>query len=436
MSKKGTYNGTFFNAFATRIRGTPIRFGVLIGTEIDEDGQRDTIFAAPTPPQVGEDGEAMPPAKDVAVLLASKTGDLTFADWAIQHMDAVRKLLPGGLEPCGCFATASEASARDLAPLLVQVLRGIKEPLVLTIDAGSSKPSFWQHTGGAKPALRPAQVKADPHKDALLLWAACPVDLVVPRSDDAGGEEAGADTEALAADLKNGLSAALRDCSVGASASPDAPMRVLDLGSDTGVGAGVPKGCSELHVTFLRSSTTLHALPNPEGRPCLRLRCFIVATAVVLRRSMELRGAVDLLRNALACSAASRLQLALDEAEGAGRTLALPYHTLRGLRGDLGLPLYCGDYCMPDEEPAAAQERLSQLLGVQESSFEEPPLHLDEWARLKSDFEGTYSASPQVSDDQLAKPASSKSSMTPQVAAIVVAIFVLLVAVVVPMLLR
>ncbi|CAK0839462.1 unnamed protein product, partial [Prorocentrum cordatum] len=186
MAKKGTYNGPFFSSFATRIRGTPIRFGVLIGTELDEDGQRDALFAAATPPQPGEDGEPVEAPKDVGALLRSSAGDLPFAEWATQHMEAVRKMLPGGLEPCGCFAVAAEAAAKDLAPHLVPVLKGIKDPLVLTIDPAAPKLCFWQHAGGAKPALRPAQVKADSHREPLLVWASWALDLVLPRA--AGAE--------------------------------------------------------------------------------------------------------------------------------------------------------------------------------------------------------------------------------------------------------
>jgi len=406
MAKKGTYNGPFFSSFATRIRGTPIRFGVLIGTELDEDGQRDALFAAATPPQPGEDGEPVEAPKDVGALLRSSAGDLPFAEWATQHMEAVRKMLPGGLEPCGCFAVAAEAAAKDLAPHLVPVLKGIKDPLVLTIDPAAPKLCFWQHAGGAKPALRPAQVKADSHREPLLVWASWALDLVLPRA--AGAE---ADPEALAAEAEKAIAGDLRECTVAHSAG--AAPSAVDLDKDTSISAALPKGCSELHVSFLRNGTALHALPSPEGAPRMRVRCLVVATALVLNRKAELRSTVESLRRSLAASAAGRLQLALEEAEGsAAGALQLPYRALCR-PADLELPLYFGDYCMPDEEPSAARERLAQLLGVQEASLEPPPVELDERVRLSRDFGGTYDAAAQRAEEQANKADAASGSQGP-----------------------
>lgn len=423
MSKKGTYNGAFFSSFATRIRGTPIRFGVLIGTELDEDGQRDALFAAATPPQPGEDGQPVEMPKDAGALLRSSAGGLPFAEWAAQHLEAVRKMLPGGLEPCGCFVVTAEAAAKDLAPHLVPVLKGIKDPLVLTLDPSAPKPCFWQHSGGAKPALRPAQVKADPHREPLLAWASWALDLVLPRA--AGAE---ADPEVFAAEAERSIAADLRACTAAHSAG--AALSAVDFDKDTSISSALPKGCSELQVSFLRNGTALHALPNPEGAPRMRLRCLVVATALVLNRKAELRSTVESLRRSLAASAASRLQLALEEAEGsAGGALQLPYRALCR-PADLELPLYFGDYCMPDEEPSAARERLAQLLGVQESSLEPPPAQLDEWGRLSRDFQGTYDAAAQKAEEEANRAsAASANKGSSTIAFALVPILVVLVAV-------
>jgi len=124
MSKKSTYNSPFFNSFATRLHGTQIRFGALVGSTLN-NGQREIIFAAATPPQQNEDWEPIPHINDVAALLKSKVGT-PFTTWAVQHAAAIQKLLPGGLEPCGCFVVVDEAGARDLAPVLSAVLKNIK----------------------------------------------------------------------------------------------------------------------------------------------------------------------------------------------------------------------------------------------------------------------------------------------------------------------
>lgn len=168
----------------------------------------------------------------------------------------------------------------------------------------------------------------------------------------------------------------------------------------------------------------------------MRQRCLVVATALVLNRKAELRSTVDSLRRSLAASAASRLQLALEEAEGsADGALQLPYRALCR-PADLELPLYFGDYCMPDEEPGAARERLAQLLGVQESSLEPPPAKLDEWSRLSSDFKGTYDAAAREAQEEEANKADAASANkgSSTIALALVPLLVVLVAVLVMLL--
>lgn len=403
MSKKGTYNGPFFNAFASRLHGTPIRFGILIGTEVNE-GQRDAVFAAPTPQQMGEDGEPKAPVKDVAELLKSKGGGMTFTDWVASHAAAIQKLLPGGLEPCGCFAVVTESAARDLAPLLAPLLKGYTEPLVLTFDPTSRKMSFWQYSGGAKPALRPATIKADSHKDALLLWCATPVDLVLPLAMSAATESTGdansADlqADALAEAAQRSVSAMFESFTVGLSAE-NAPLRVVDLSSDTAVSSLVPKDCSEVRLSFLRGGTSLAKCTETDRLPQMRQSCLVVATALVLRRNVELRNVVGSLRKAIASSAGERVRIGLEEAEGGSMLgkLPLPWRALCK-PSDSELPIWCGDYCMPDETSTSALERLGEFLGVPQSEFEEAPAHLSECQRLSEDHKGTY-APPETSQE-------------------------------------
>eukprot|EP00971_Amphidinium_carterae_P196148 3892227-Amphidinium_carterae.1 len=49
-------------------------------------------------------------------------------------------------------------------------------------------------------------------------------------------------------------------------------------------GAAVPKDCAEVEVQFLRNGSELIVLPNPEQKPMIRHRCFIVASCLFLRR--------------------------------------------------------------------------------------------------------------------------------------------------------
>lgn len=417
MSKKGTYNASFFNHFATRIHGTDIRFGFLLGTPL-EGGMRDVVFAAPTPPLPPAEGEAARKVpKDVAMLLRARSGATSFADWSLEHAAQLRRLLPAGLEPCGCFAVASEASARDLAPLLVPILRGLEEPLVLTIDGAVR--AFWQHVGGAKPALRPAQVKAEVHKDALLLWTAMHVDVAMPGDADA-------DADALATRVERQLLSRLEACAVGVATSDGAPLRIVDAGSDEATGAVAPREAPELRCEFLHGGAGLVVAPEVLGRPCVRQRCLVVATAVMLRRSGEFRGALRRLRADLAASAGERLRLALEEARAAAepeppvakpRGLHLPWRALARPSALASLPIWCGDHCFPDEDRAAAQGRIGELLGIPIDALGPPPAHLDEQARLERDAPGSYAGAPWEGRSSAAKARGAALAVTPACAA-------------------
>jgi len=436
MAKKCTYNAPFFNAFPARIYGTPVRFGVLIGSEVD-DGLRDVLFAAPTPPQPMQEGDqnAPPAVTDVVATLKSKDC-VRFAGWVAQHTAAIGRLLPGGLEPCGCFAVVAEAAARELAPLLAPTLQGFSGPLVLTIDPSTKKLTFWRYSSGAKPAMRPAQLKPDAHKDALLLSSATLVDIVMPSR--ASGGTTTDDIDILVADLERSLSAALDSCVFGIrtdAVDVAAPLRLVNEESEDTIGSTTPKDCNELRATLMHSGTVLTACGAAEAGPLLRQRCLIVATVLILRRDIELRHAAKLLRRSLISSAATRLQLAIEESEG-GDSITLPWRALCRPSGT-DLPCWCGDYCMPDEEPDVALERLGQLLGVPESDLEQAPVHLDEYALLRRDFAGTYEA--EVADGVAAQSfggKSKKGSLAIPSFQCVAALAALTLAVAAPLLLR
>eukprot|EP00439_Symbiodinium_sp_Y106_P008130 s436_g1.t1 len=193
MAKKGTFNSPFFGNFATRLHGTPVRFGILLGQRV-EASLGDVVLAAATPQVPKEDGEA-PPIKDVATLLKSQQGDSSFANWAAQHIDSLSKLVPGGIVPLGCFVVASEATVKDLAPQLVPPMRNLIDPLVLSIDPSSRKTSWLQLNTGPKPALRQAQMKPEAYKEHLLLWTTTEVDVMLPF--DGSLPHDGADTAEL-----------------------------------------------------------------------------------------------------------------------------------------------------------------------------------------------------------------------------------------------
>ncbi|CAJ1351325.1 unnamed protein product [Effrenium voratum] len=281
MAKKGTFNGSFFSNFASRLHGTPVRFGLLLGQQV-EGGLGDVVFAAPTPAQLGEDGEPAAVPKDTAALLRSSTGGVAFAEWAVQHAEAVRKLLPAGLEPLGCFTVASEASAKDLAPLLAPILRGFSEPLVLSIDPSTRKNTFWQLAVCAKPALRPAQMKADSYKEFLLLWTVTNIDVMVPQYSDDGIEK-------VAMEVSRAVTESLKS-SIATIASDGGVAQVVDWKSESSLASAAAKDCQQLRVAFLRRGD------SPFGQGSVRQRCVMAASALLLRRNGELREAVAKLR--------------------------------------------------------------------------------------------------------------------------------------------
>lgn len=439
MAKKLTYNGPFFKDFLTRIHGTQIRFGLLIGAT--GEGQRDVILAAPTPPQPSEDGELLPPIKDVLAHFRSKAG-ANFSQWVQQHSSALHKLLPGGLQVCGCFAIMDEAAAKDFAPVLSAALRGIEDATVLTIDSKTKKLSFWNYSGGAKPALRPAQAKADPQKEAVLLWAAVSLDFALPQQ--MGGDEAGTtEPEAIADEVRRSVLEDLSNSTCATAVGTANDLRRVDLTKETTLNCVLGKDCAELKVAFLRGGTPLTAAPKlieQEAATCQRQRCLVTATALFLRRDVELRHAVASLRDAIATSAAERLHLALEEADS--EPLMLPWRAHCHPQ-TIELPLWCGDHVMPDESVEAARERMGQLLGVQETAFDEAPAHLDERAQLQRAHVGTYESGA-VGDGRATKSSRVRKAnrdtvdhaATTNIRLCIGAVAAILVAVAIPALLR
>lgn len=442
MAKKGTFNGQFFNAFPARVYGTPIKFGILVGS-VAEVGQRDLVFATPTPPQPADTASSEksleptpappppPPIKDVVTHLKSKVG-AGFVRWVLEHCIALRKCLPAGLEPCGCFVMASElVAAKDLAPLLAPILKDIPDAVVLSIDG--RKLTFWQYFGGVKPVLRPANLKADAHNDALLIWSSTLIDIAVPQTS----VEDGIDRSVHAAALAGGVERALLDhfaaCSLGLSADTMG-LRVVDASSEVPVSSVATKGCDELRAAFLRGGSALVAAPNPEGRPVIRYRCLATAVLVVTRRNMELRLALGLLRNAIAASAAQRLQLALDEAgQNHKGVVMLPWRAFCTPK-EMDLPFWCGDFCTPDETNDAAQKRLGPLLGLPECAFDEAPAYLNERATIFKSYAGTYDSA--VVAGMMQQGTGKKEKTATHVLACGAALVALLVALTVPFLMR
>lgn len=440
MAKRGTFNGPFFNSFPARVYGTPIKFGILIGSEV-EPGHRDIVFAAPTPPQPGElatteEGPPPPPPpiKDVVAHLKSKAGS-GFVHWALEHCSALRKCLPAGLEPCGCFVMASETvAARDLAPLLAPILKDVPDAVVLSIDA--RKLAFWQYVGGVKPALRTAHVKADAHKDSLLIWSSALIDITVPQSSVEHGADTGARAVALTRDLEIALLDSFAACSIGVSAGTTG-LRVVDVSSEAPVSSVASKGCDELCAAFLRGGSALVAAPNPEGRPVVRHRCLASAVLVVLRRDLELRVALGLVRKALAASAAERLQFALERAgEDQRGVVMLPWRAFCRPK-EMVLPFWCGDFCTPDETSDAAKERLGQLLGLPGCALDEAPSHLNERATLFKSYSGTYDLAVVAQRSSMVTQGKSKTERPAvHLLACVAALVASLAALTVPLLMR
>jgi hypothetical protein len=425
MSKKGTYNSNFFNKFAARHQGTSVTFGFLVGTRL-RDGQRDVVFAAPTPPEPGEEG-ATAEAPKIAEILKGK-GRAQFSTWALQHREALQKLLPGNLEPCGCFLVTSETVAKDLAPNLASILKGVADPLVFSLG---EKISHWTHSSeGGKVVLRPANLKPETHKDSLLLWSATLIDFVAPQSQSPA--EAGT-PQALTDEAKASLGASLQNCTVGVAAKESAPLQIVSSAGEALISDVASKDCTDLRASFLQSGSVLFWLPNPDGSPCSRQRCLVVAVVLLLRRDREFREALDDLRQATVASAAARLQLALEEADGASGRIDVPWRALCRPQ-DVELPLWCGDFCMPDESKDDAQERLGQLLDVQD--FETAPAHLDEYLLLQQRFPNSYKPESASSTTGTGGRSTSKSSSSNSMLACAAAVGALLVAVTIPLVLR
>merc|ERR1712039_915337 len=129
-------------------------------------------------------------------------------------------------------------------------------------------------------------------------------------------------------------------------------------------------------------------------------------------------------------SAAERLRIGLEEAEGddgkisTGKrtTLPLPWRALCK-PSECELPIWCGDYCMPDETVTAALERLGQFLGLPESAFDEAPAFLAERQRLTENHKGTYGPPEKAAKSNAAKSgAGSKSASAMPIAACAAAV--------------
>jgi len=391
MSKKNTYHAPFFDNFIeSRLSGMPIAFGFLVGTKL-RDGQRDIVYAAPTPPQPTEEGEEETPKDIVAILKAKGSMQKSFIKWANQYQLALRKLLPGNVEPCGCFIAASESVAKDLAPTLAPLMKSIGQPILLTLDG---KLTFWNYAvEGAKVTLRPAQLKQDTHKDAVLVWTTMLVDLVAPRSPEAEDDTDGR-LEGFSKAAETSVDTYIKECIVGVSAN-ESPLSIVNLSSESPLGGVAPKGCNELRVAFMQNGPSLIHAPNPDGLPCFRQRCIVVASVLFVRRDIELREVVEELREAVVSSTGARVQLVLEESESIMGRLDMPWRALCRPR-DVDLPLWCGDYCMPDEGIEMAQSRLAELLG--HNDFEAASDNLDEYKLLQQHFPSSYkpAAAPQA----------------------------------------
>jgi len=427
MSKKSTYNSPFFNSFPTRLHGTQIRFGALVGSTLN-NGQREIIFAAATPPQQNEDGEPIPHINDVAALLKSKVGT-PFTTWAVQHAAAIQKLLPGGLEPCGCFVVVDEAGARDLAPVLSAVLKNIKEPLVLSIDPSTKKLTFWQYVSGAKPTLRSATIKPEDHKDALLVWSVASVDIMMscPSLDNDSKIN-----DTLPSIIEKNVLEALTACSCGLTVDGKPGVRILDMKSEATVSSLVPQDCESICLEFLRSGTCLVDGRNADNTPCIRHTLLIVSPVLLLRRNAEIRHVVEMMRKSICSSAHERVQLAVEETEGDTKVLQLPWRALCCPQG-MELSIWCGDYCMPDEGIESAKERLGQLLGHPQSMFDDAPKHMNERKLLDRNHKGTYE-SPVTAPEPNQSSSSGKAPVP--AAACAAAVAALALALLIPLLLR
>jgi len=140
-----------------------------------------------------------------------------------------------------------------------------------------------------------------------------------------------------------------------------------------------------LQASFLRNGTPLSLVtPTLENEPCSRMPSFIIATAISFHRDAEVRRVIEHLREDVASSAAERVRLALEESKG-GKRLSLPCRAWFCL-ADFGFPLWCGDYCMPDEKINAARIRVGKILGISDSVLEDAIDCLDERSQLQHHY--------------------------------------------------
>lgn len=372
MAKKQLYDSKYFDTFGAKGLAGEAKssFGFLIGTKL-QDGRRDVIFAAGTPPQPDDEGKI----SEVTALLQSTSSGRPYTQWASQHAVQLKGLLPGGLELCGVFCVGAESPA--MAAQLVPVLKGISEPLVLLIEPSSKKWTFKQHDSkGSKPAFRPAQLKASTYDQSLLLSCALPIDLVVPREKD------------IANSIHSKVMASLASAVV--CFEGDGSALSLIAGQESvALSKIVQAGTRDLNIKFLTNGSALRANASACAEPCTRVRCMILARALVVHRDWEVQEVMAMVRESISSSLQARISLAIEEAGDDAGALQLPWQALcRPI--DTGLPIWCGDLCMPDEQVDAACERLASFLGLPDSeALEVAPARLDESQMLKR-YAGTY----------------------------------------------
>eukprot|EP00746_Dinoflagellata_sp_MGD_P128552 gnl/MRDRNA2_/MRDRNA2_62895_c0_seq1.p1 gnl/MRDRNA2_/MRDRNA2_62895_c0~~gnl/MRDRNA2_/MRDRNA2_62895_c0_seq1.p1 ORF type:complete len:419 (-),score=99.45 gnl/MRDRNA2_/MRDRNA2_62895_c0_seq1:9-1265(-) len=376
MAKKQAYDSKFFDSFGAECLAGEAKssFGFLIGTKL-QDGRRDVIFAAATPPMPETEGKA---STATAVLQSSSNG-MPYAQWASSHAVQLKGLLAGGLEPCGVFCVDTDSPA--LAAQLVPVLKGISDPLVLLIESGAKKWGFKQHDSkGSKPALRPAQMKGASYDQSLLLWCAVPVDLVIPQNKD------------IASNTCKEVMASLASATTSFVSEGGALSLVTGQEAEA-LSKIVQAGSRELNVKFLNQGSALRAKVSACSEPFTRVRCLILATTLVLHRDWEIREVMNMIQENISSSLEARLSLALEEAgDEPVASLQLPWRALCR-PSNSNLPIWCGDLCMPDEQIDSACERLTVMLGLPSSeALEIAPAHLNESEVLKK-YAGTYDSS-------------------------------------------
>lgn len=407
MAKKQSYDAKYFDTFGAKCLAGEAKssFGFLIGTRL-LDGRRDVLFAAATPPMALEEGKA----STATALLQSTSDGMPYTQWASSHASQLKGLLAGGLEPCGVFCVDAESPA--MAAQLVPILKGISEPLVLLAEPSSKKWTFKQHDSkGSKPALRPAQLKGVSYDQSLLLWCTVPVDLVVPRTKD------------IASSIREEVVASLAGAAVGFA---EGSALSLVAGQEaTALSKIVQASSRELNVKFLNHGSALRAKASACTEPFTRVRCLILATALVVHRDWEVQEVLAMIQESISSSLEARLGLALEEAgDEPEPLLQLPWRALCRPR-DISLPIWCGDLCMPDEQVDSACERLAVMLGLPNSeSLEVAPAHLNECEMLKR-YAGTYDSAAATSTSGKSDSGNGSMLMILSSATIVLAMIVI-----------